>query len=254
MKNRETIKAEIIELCKTGDDLVESLKKYNKRETKEILLFVSAYEQWYSKALVVVKQLIPDRYNDFALLYRNDKRKNIDLSNYTICDALQSLSNADAYYIDFDGASKTYTPINAVPKLTQQVNMIDACCKRLDSKLYDMNILLQSEIFDSEIETTRHLLKNNHLRAAGAICGVILEAHLSSVVKNHNLKINKKAPSISDYNDILKDKVYDTIQWRFIQKLGDIRNLCVHKKEREPTKDDIDELINGTDKIVKTVF
>jgi hypothetical protein len=33
-----------------------------------------------------------------------------------------------------------------------------------------------------------------------------------------------------------------------------MRNLCVHKKERNPTEDEVKELIEGTRKIVKTLF
>jgi hypothetical protein len=43
-------------------------------------------------------------------------------------------------------------------------------------------------------------------------------------------------------------------QWRFIQHLGDIRNLCDHAKEREPTKEGIEDLVAGTEKVLKTIF
>ena len=43
-------------------------------------------------------------------------------------------------------------------------------------------------------------------------------------------------------------------KWKNIQYLGDLRNLCDHSKDREPTNDDVEELINGTSKIIKTVF
>jgi hypothetical protein len=43
-------------------------------------------------------------------------------------------------------------------------------------------------------------------------------------------------------------------QWRFIQHLGDIRNLCDHAKEREPTKEEIEDLVAGTEKVLKTIF
>lgn len=51
-----------------------------------------------------------------------------------------------------------------------------------------------------------------------------------------------------------QEKVYDIVNWRFIQHLGDIRNLCDHNKDREPTKEEVEELINGTEKVIKTIF
>jgi len=55
-------------------------------------------------------------------------------------------------------------------------------------------------------------------------------------------------------NDALKNaSVLEIAQWRFIQHLGDIRNLCDHHKGADPTKEQVDDLINGVAKIVKTV-
>ena len=71
---------------------------------------------------------------------------------------------------------------------------------------------------------------------------------------NRNIDIAKKNPTIADYNDKLKDVAYDTIEWRRIQRLGDLRNLCDHNKDREPTKDEVEELISGTERIIKTIF
>jgi hypothetical protein len=45
-----------------------------------------------------------------------------------------------------------------------------------------------------------------------------------------------------------------TSRWRFIQHLADITNLCDHNKEREPTEEEVQELIEGVSKVVKTTF
>jgi hypothetical protein len=42
--------------------------------------------------------------------------------------------------------------------------------------------------------------------------------------------------------------------WRYIQHLGDIRNTCDHSHETEPTIAQVDDLISGVKKIVKTLF
>lgn len=110
-------------------------------------------------------------------------------------------------------------------------------------------------MFDSELSAASDLLKKGFIRASGAIAGVVLEKHLSQVLDNHNLSTRKKHPSISDFNDLLKNgDVLDTPNWRQIQRLGDIRNLCDHNKDREPTKDEAQELISGVEKFTKTLF
>ena len=113
---------------------------------------------------------------------------------------------------------------------------------------------MQADLFDSEIDAARELLKNKFLRAAGAIAGVVLEKHLHQVCDDHGVKITKKNPSISDLNELLKaNAIIDIPQWRHIALLGDIRNLCDHNKQKEPTAQQINDLIDGTDKVLKTI-
>lgn len=212
-------------------------------ESSDLKFFVHNYELWYSKALNVVSNLLPDRVNDFILLYKNEKRKVIDISTYTISDALRTLTKKGVF-----------SPATASFNLLQQRNILQACLEKFDSKIYDIQTILQADIFDSEIDSAKHLLKNGFIRAAGAICGVILEKHLIKVCINHNVKLTKKDPTISVLNENLKEVAYDTIEWRRMQRLGDLRNLCDHNKDREPTTEEVEELILGTDRVIKTIL
>lgn len=254
MGKYDEIRKEIEELIDQGWDLANGIatcsKFYNDvnnitdEEKESAVFFINNYEIWFSKALLVVKQLLPDRYFDFYSLYKNDKRKEITCQNYTISDAIQGQED----YLS------SFSPENAIPKMVQQVSIIKTCSERFDKKIFDIQSILQADVFDSEVDSATHLLKRGFLRAAGAICGVVLEKHFSTVCTQRNIVIKKKDPSISDYNDLLKDVAYDTIEWRRIQRLGDIRNLCDHNKDREPTKEEVEELISGTERIIKTIF
>ena len=85
--------------------------------------------------------------------------------------------------------------------------------------------------------------------------GYTLEKHFASVCASHNIKMKKAVPGISDFNEKLKDEaVIDNKTYLLIQRLGTIRNLCDHNKKQEPTKEDIEDLINGTDKILHEVL
>ncbi|EKL9250915.1 hypothetical protein PS300_003081 [Salmonella enterica] len=136
-----------------------------------------------------------------------------------------------------------------------QWHILSSASEKFDSALFDIKEILQADIFDTELDTAKELNKKGFVRAAGAVTGVVLEKHLFHVCNLHKLKTKKAHPSISEYNQLLKDNdIIDTPNWRFIQRLGDLRNLCDHHKEKEPTKSDAEELITGTEKIIKTVF
>lgn len=143
----------------------------------------------------------------------------------------------------------------ALPKFEQQLNILNSAQARFESSVFDMLEILQADLFDDELDAAQELHKKGFLRAAVAVSGVVLEKHLAHVCGKHNLKTRKKAPSINNFNQMLKDDgTIDTPMWRFIQRLGDIRNLCDHNKERDPTKEEVDDLISGVRKIISTLF
>ncbi len=118
----------------------------------------------------------------------------------------------------------------------------------------NIQVELYSELQDAELSTARSLTRIN-ARAAGSIAGVVLEEHLQKVCNNHGVKTAKKNPGIADLNNALKDeRLYDIPTWRKISYLGDLRNICSHKKEDDPTKDQVAELIDGVDWTIKNAF
>lgn len=225
-------------------------EKKAKDYINKIKPFKSEYQSWYSESLVLIKQLLPDRLADFIKLFEKPKtRKEIQYGNYVIEDYLQNLRTKTSF-----GETKV-GPNAAIPQFEQQVNILKSVERRFESSLFDIAQLVQADLFDSELEAAKELNKNKFSRGAGAIAGVVLEKHLAQVLVNHNLKIGKKNPTISDLSDSLKSSgVYDTPTWRKIQHLGDIRNLCDHNKSRDPKVEEVDELISGVEAIIKTVF
>ena len=132
--------------------------------------------------------------------------------------------------------------------------ILDAARRKLDSALYDIRHMVQADLFDSELDAAKELVKHGHLRAAGAVSGVVLEEHLQEVCNSHSIPFRKKSPTIADYNNALKDKgIIDVSKWRHNQWLGDIRNKCAHSKENEPTTEDVKKLIDGVSEVIKTL-
>lgn len=211
--------------------------------------FTDTYQAWYSEAQTVIRQILPERLNDFVRLYEKPKtRKEIDYENYRIEDFLQGLTVTQA-------GKEIVGPYAAIPHFRQQLSILKAAKSRFKSSLFDIRQLVQADLFDSELGAARSLAERGFLRAGGAISGVVLERHLGQVCANHSLKIGKKTPAIADFNDALKAAdVVDTATWRFIQYLADIRNLCDHSKGTDPTPEMLNDLTNGVSKILKTLF
>ena len=256
MNNIQKYKADLEALVTQGEKMKEDLERRNEKNeyvtTKETVCLEDYYQRWYTESSVVIKQLLPDRLTEFERLYMVDGRqKKFDITTYTIQDWLNGIrSDLDSY------GNKVFDDFGFMSmRFFNQLEILKSVEARFDSTLFDIKQFVQADLFDSELETARELANHGFLRAAGSIAGVVLEKHLGQVVDNHNIKTRKKDPTISDFNDLLKNGgILDVPPWRQIQRLGDIRNLCSHNKKREPTREEVEELIRGVEKYVKTLF
>jgi hypothetical protein len=217
------------------------------------VVFESSYQGWYTEARSVIGQLIPDRLQEFDQLYRADnKRKALDSTSFAIQDWLNGVRSGTRP----GTRDKIFDDEAAITMRFQtQFQILQAAERRFDSTLFDIRQLVQADLLDSEILAARELLAHGFLRASGIVAGVVLEKHLKQACMNHKQTTRKARPTISDLNDALKNAaVIDVPLWRQIQRLGDIRNLCGHDGDREPSKDEVDELVSGVEKISKTLF
>jgi hypothetical protein len=268
ISNLERYKKDLASLINKGHDLHDALlfecfpdeleKAAKTKEDKSTVAafktlpkFDSAYQSWYSAAKVLIRQLLPDRLADFVRHYEKPKpRKDISFENYRIEDCLQGLKITRGWEKE-----KVVGRDAALPHLKQQMAILESVQDRFESSLFEIRQLVQADLFDSELEAAKELAKQKFLRAAGAVAGVVLERHLGQVCDNHSLKPAKKNPSIGDFNDVLKNgDIIDTPQWRFVQHLADIRNLCDHNKQIEPTAEQVNDLVSGVSKLTKTLF
>lgn len=90
---------------------------------------------WYSEALALTKQLLPDRVPDFVRLYEKPKgRKDIGFENYRIEDALQGLRGRRHGEVEADKKV-------AVPLAEQQLAIVLSIKRCFDSSLFDIGCL-----------------------------------------------------------------------------------------------------------------
>ena len=178
--------------------LRESLAKDTAEEEIEQIMsglpsFSLEYRQWYSEASALVRQVLPDRLQDFKSYYEYPRtRKKINFGNYMIKDCLQGLTVSG--FSAFDGEVLADGSA-AIPEFEQQLAIVKAAKDALNSSLRDLRQILQADLFDSELDSARGLAEAGHIRAAGSICGVVIEKHLGQVCNDHSIPIGRKKPN-----------------------------------------------------------
>lgn len=96
--------------------------------------------------------------------------------------------------------------------------------------------LVQSEVFESELEQAEELLKSGYYLAAAIIAGVVLETGLRELCSRAELDHGKLDKMNSD---LAKHGAYNKLQQKRITALADIRNSAAHGKHDEFTKEDV---------------
>ena len=207
--------------------------------------FKSTYQSWYSEAKALIQQVLPGRLDDFVSYYEVPKsRKTLTAASYRIADSLIGLRR-----------SSVVGPDSAIALFDQQIAILESVQQRFKSSLFDMRQVVQADVFDSELDSAKGLVKSGFYRAAGAVAGVVMEKHLLEVCDSHGVSTGRKAKTISNMNEALKNATaIDTPRWRRNQHLGDLRNRCCHAKEREPTKQEAEDLVDGVEQLTKTLF
>jgi hypothetical protein len=258
VNTKEEVKKELMKLYEMGSKILADEETVNNRKSlkgaaqknidvSNIPEIQSAYNNWYTGVLPSIKLLVRERYDDFVSYYKKAKQKkeHYNTSDYTISDYLNNDKESLRWNMDFDEFN-TFSV-----KFKNQLAILNACIENSDSLLFNIEHILQYEMYVSELDAARDLLKNGFIRPAGALAGVVLERHLKELCKKHEIKLAKDKPTMANYNESLKDsKAIDLILWRNIQCLGDIRNLCDHPKERGPRADEVEKLIAETEKII----
>ena len=179
--NIDLFKADLAKLVKTGnalhtsmqlacfpDEVKLQLKKQLKGEADEYIKklpsFDNEYQSWYSEALALIRQVLPDRLADFCRHYEKPKtRKEITYENYRIEDYLQGLNITRGAYKE-----KIVGRDAAIPQFRQQLAILEATQGRFESSLFDIRHMVQADLMDSELGAAEHLAKSKFLRAAGA--------------------------------------------------------------------------------------
>ena len=239
---KEILEKEINDLIESGEKLYLT---FNYDEFTR-----NNYQVWFSKSNKIVELLLPERYQEFKEYYSTDK-----IQSYL--DKIKiKLFLSGFFYEEKEAEKKSIKTL-----FSQQIAILKSCKEILNSKFNNIQYEMFIELNETELDTAKSLLKIN-LRASGCIAGVVLEKYLKSLLNKYNPNHGKKDNelSLNVINELLKEKAYDTKTFKNIQYLSDIRNLCDHDKKdsegktKEPTKEDVETLIENTERIMKTIY
>lgn len=203
--------------------------------------FEERYQSWYSCTLPLMKQLALDRYVEFQSFYVVDPRYPWgDRSAYVIQDYFRARESDDA------GGE-------AVRCFKNQLAILKSVFDRLAWSPLGSEDQTERGLQLALLETTRDLLKIGE-RAAGAMTGTVLEAHLRKLTTRHQLKFRKQAPPLREYIDALHTaKVLDIPVHAQATWLAEISDRSRAAGE-SPTKLQVRDLIDGTHWLITNVF
>ncbi len=140
--------------------------KQDEPAATKVLPLAVAYQSWYTRALPLIKLVLPDRHDEFIEQYKLEKRKAIDFVTYTISDYHLGLRVTRGYQ------EEVVNPFIAFSsKFQHQIWILRSCADRVLSSLSDIRGTLQAELLDDELDAAAELLKKGHVRAGGAVAG-----------------------------------------------------------------------------------
>jgi hypothetical protein len=200
---------------------------YSSPQVKIPTNFIVQYHKWYSGCLAIVD------------INMNIRIKELNSAHTRIDQQLNS---------EYINQQEQYT---LARNINQIIAIISSLPAYVEGRLYDIELKVAQIYVGDQLTEAETLFKVKHVRAAGAIAGVLLERHLRLLCDRQQspLKYNK-SDGITKLNDILwKANVYDQSTWRKVQWMGDVRNTCDHAKE-EPKPNDVKDLIAEVKKFI----
>ena len=230
------------------DKFMKLLDQYNKSG------LIREYQIWFTEACEVVKHLIPNRTPEFQEIYDDRIKYTLGRPHFLRDSQEYDKRPSNVPFNDITSKGNQELCDTLKNNLEQQFAILESAKRKLKSSLMNIKTLTQANLFNSELDMVEELRKNGFLRPAGVVAGVVLESHLKTILLHKNIDL-KDAKGLAKYNDLLKKNEFiDVPVWRNIQFLTDLRNRCCHKDNKEPTDENISDLIEGVKKIIKTVF
>ena len=205
------------------------------------------YETWYTNALRVVQNLIPERLEDFVSAYKNNRSGAIGYSTYTIQDYLLGIKVDRSSKADFNSAL-------LFERLTlRQAGILNSALQTKPVSANTSENPFQEEFYERALDKAQKLFEMGQLVPAGVLAGTVLENYLKWMCRRRNIKINEELLSTEEMNDSLyKFQTYKHTTWLRIRGLIPLADACLDPKKKNPPPKKIGALISGLKKVLHT--
>lgn len=206
------------------------------------------YQQWFSQAQLLVSKYSPSTADELKNLYYTPPSKSDSSADVYVYYGIRSYLRTTA---DWGKEAEFRKRFEA--DIEQQRGILLAIPQVMDILALDVAALVTADLVRGELHESRLLLEHGFTRAAGAVAGVALEAHLkllhdqSGLTYNDTDSINPLASRLRQANVISLGDEKKCIA------MADTRNKCDHKNKQDPTAAEVSELIDDVDRFVKRV-
>jgi len=110
-----------------------------------------------------------------------------------------------------------------------------------------MSAIIHAEVFDSELDQARALLKSGYKTPAAVIAGVVIETAIRQLCANRGIAAGK----LDKMNaDLCKAGLYTLLVQKRVTALADIRNNAAHGHPDKFNDDDVDDMIRQVERFL----
>jgi hypothetical protein len=203
------------ELCKQADQLEASKKRFHTDYASGITIEPGDLLNWIVKVRHLLSSVCGPNSQHFTLFVAAEKRS-VHGTNHDVFLKLRAVLLAAKE--DYEGGY-----------------------------LNELRLLVQADLFDSELEQASELLASGYVPAAAVTAGVVLEAGLREMCVDRALPIG----NLNKMNaDLAKAGVYNKLVQKQITALADIRNSAAHGQSDQFSKDDVASMIKDVHRIL----
>lgn len=120
--------------------------------------------------------------------------------------------------------------------------------------LISIRLLVQSEVFDTELEQARELLDNGYFTAAAVIAGTVLETAIRDLCTRNGITFNTKDKLNKLNEDLARKSVYNSNMQKQITAWAGIRNSAAHGDSADFDKQIVVNMIQNVEHFLAIQF